>query len=658
MIFKNRKSDFPNRRVIRPVAGQENVYEIERANAEGVVEEEGTLLNSEMLTNWSNQVEEDTSIAKSNADQAITTADSANIKSGEALTKANTANSAAQNALTNSQNALAKAINVESQFETVKQNNPTTILSSTILNIDWTAVDWTLFDAVWGSSSWNNVLGTYTCRGNSNASTADWGFSGSYSVKFEVWLSNYIKITLSDTDGSINFVEANTGITRGTTLNLKNAFAYSYTSRNKPAATDVNAVPLYQNETRISGNIGGSANTKICLGEFTILTDTVIVVECQQGYGSETTTTSTKVILDITWGGSQANFRGAFAVGRASNKIKYSWTQSSNLLKIYFDGGQYQKYFIDVKYVATSISVANQYTFLSALPADATNTPNDSINTSNGTVSVKGSEVYHPGNKPTPAALGAVAKAGDTMTDGLKINTGSGNITLDDGAVFLDRPLTSGGGYARGITQRSVDGTTEEGGLMWYGVGNNPPDVYSFGRKGNGTIYTPQYGIILDKDNVLKARCSKFMINDVEPYSPNNPPYELVFSGGAGATYNITPGYKYMITSTSISASFTINHAYDYEFSGLYAEFTCLKPSNQDFEAAYLKGILVSTSGAVSFLNHMAPAPVSIKLFGIRPNFSLPSTIKNIIDARRSPQSDLVVCYSKLITPQEYEKYS
>lgn len=57
-----------------------------------------------------------------------------------------------------------------------------------------------------------------------------------------------------------------------------------------------------------------------------------------------------------------------------------------------------------------------------------------------GEVYVAGvSQVYHPGNKPTPADIGAVNKTGDTMTGTLNFAAGNGSKISHDGESILHR---------------------------------------------------------------------------------------------------------------------------------------------------------------------------------------------------------------------------
>lgn len=109
--FKNRKSQYPNRRKITIVKQSANEMVADIVADEGLVEEAGTAITAEIMnqiiTNVNSSVQE-SGEAKQTANIAKTTADEAKTESGEAK-------QLAQTALNNSQTALEKANAVERQ---------------------------------------------------------------------------------------------------------------------------------------------------------------------------------------------------------------------------------------------------------------------------------------------------------------------------------------------------------------------------------------------------------------------------------------------------------------------------------------------------------------------------------------------------------------
>lgn len=109
--FKNRKSQYENRKKITIVKQSANEIVADIVADEGVVEEAGTAITAEVMneiiTNVNNSVQE-SGEAKQTANIAKTTADEAKTESGEVK-------QLAQTALTNSQTALEKANAVEQQ---------------------------------------------------------------------------------------------------------------------------------------------------------------------------------------------------------------------------------------------------------------------------------------------------------------------------------------------------------------------------------------------------------------------------------------------------------------------------------------------------------------------------------------------------------------
>lgn len=109
--FKNRKSQYPNRRKITIVKQNANEMVADIVADEGLIEEAGTAVTAEIMnqiiTNVNSSVQE-SGEAKQTANIAKTTADEAKTESGEAK-------QLAQTALNNSQTALEKANAVEQQ---------------------------------------------------------------------------------------------------------------------------------------------------------------------------------------------------------------------------------------------------------------------------------------------------------------------------------------------------------------------------------------------------------------------------------------------------------------------------------------------------------------------------------------------------------------
>lgn len=82
--------------------------------------------------------------------------------------------------------------------------NSVATFKTDIVNVNWSNVDWTLFDNIFGSS-WRTTPGIYMCRGQSYNGVP---FSGTYQITLIVWLAQYVKVQISDTD--LQTFEANT----------------------------------------------------------------------------------------------------------------------------------------------------------------------------------------------------------------------------------------------------------------------------------------------------------------------------------------------------------------------------------------------------------------------------------------------------------------
>ena len=89
----------------------------------------------------------------------------------------------------------------------------------------------------------------------------------------------------------------------------------------------------------------------------------------------------------------------------------------------------------------------------------------------------------------TAAQVGAVSKAGDTMT---------GALWLAGQSIRISRPDTTGG-WATGLGQRSKDGATTEAGIGFLGSGDNPAHTLYMGF--GSTPWTDSSGFTVKSDN-------------------------------------------------------------------------------------------------------------------------------------------------------------
>jgi len=89
----------------------------------------------------------------------------------------------------------------------------------------------------------------------------------------------------------------------------------------------------------------------------------------------------------------------------------------------------------------------------------------------------------------TAAQVGAVSKAGDTMT---------GELRLAGRSINISRPDNTGG-WARGVYQYSKDGATREAGIGFLGSGDNPAHTLYMGF--GSTPWTDSSGFTVKSDN-------------------------------------------------------------------------------------------------------------------------------------------------------------
>lgn len=134
LVFKNRESEFPNRRKLTIVEQQGNEMLVEIERADGNVKEEGTPINAAVLNQWTNTIDE----SERKSTDALNIVNQANENSENALNKATIAETNSVSANESSASALKQVNALVKEVDISQINGTGTPSVSLISNSDGT----------------------------------------------------------------------------------------------------------------------------------------------------------------------------------------------------------------------------------------------------------------------------------------------------------------------------------------------------------------------------------------------------------------------------------------------------------------------------------------------------------------------------------------